>query len=69
MRTVDPASAQSAAEMIAAAGLDWWVEQHALEAVVGREYQALRLPVPRYVATVRGVGYRAASAGPGGERR
>ena len=24
---------------------------------------------PRYVATVRGVGYRAASAGPGGERR
>jgi len=53
VRTVDPASTQSAAEMIAAAGLDWRVEQHPLEAVVEREYQALRLPVPRYVATIR----------------
>jgi phage/plasmid-like protein (TIGR03299 family) len=53
VRTVDPASTQSAAEMIAAAGLDWRVEQHPLEAVVGREYESLRLPVPRYVATVR----------------
>lgn len=35
---------------IAAAGLDWRVEQHPLEAVIGREYQALRMPVPRYVA-------------------
>jgi phage/plasmid-like protein (TIGR03299 family) len=53
VRAVDPASTQSAAEMIAAAGLDWQVEHYPLEAVVGREYEALRLPVPRYVATVR----------------
>jgi phage/plasmid-like protein (TIGR03299 family) len=53
VRTVDPASTQSAAEMIAAAGLDWRVEQHSLEAVVEREYQSVRVPVPRYVATVR----------------
>lgn len=53
VRTVDPASTQSAAEMIAAAGLDWRVEQQPLEAVVEREGEALRMPVPRYVATVR----------------
>jgi phage/plasmid-like protein (TIGR03299 family) len=39
--------------MIAAAGLDWAVEQHPLEAVVEREYQALRVRVPRHVANVR----------------
>jgi phage/plasmid-like protein (TIGR03299 family) len=39
--------------MIAAAGLDWRVEQHPLEAVVEREYQPLRVPVPRHVANVR----------------
>src|SRR5438874_6058221 len=32
VRAVDPAATQSAAEMIAAAGLDWRVEQHPLEA-------------------------------------
>ncbi len=53
VRAVDPAVTQSAAEMIAAAGLDWRVEQHPLEAVVERECQSLRLPVPRHVANVR----------------
>src|SRR5213596_226735 len=53
VRAVDPAATQSAAEMVAAAGLDWSVEQHPLEAVVEREYQSLRLPVPRHVANVR----------------
>src|SRR5438034_2126435 len=53
VRAVDPAATQSAAEMIAAAGLDWRVEQHPLEAVVEREYQSQRLPVPRHVANVR----------------
>src|SRR5215212_7139608 len=53
VRAVDPAATQSAAAMIATAGLDWRVEQHPLEAVVEREYQALRLPVPRHVANVR----------------
>src|SRR6059058_2367393 len=53
VRAVDPAATQSAAEMIAAAGLDWRVEQHPLEAVAEREYQSLRLPVLRHVANVR----------------
>src|SRR5213080_1005288 len=53
VRAVDPAATQSAAEMVAAAGLDWSVEQHPLEAVVERESQSLRLPVPRHVANVR----------------
>src|SRR6266545_6291881 len=53
VRAVDPAATHSAAEMIAAAGLDWRVEQHPLEAVVEREHQSLRLPVPRHVANVR----------------
>jgi phage/plasmid-like protein (TIGR03299 family) len=53
LRTVDPQEAHDAAAMIAAAGLDWSVEQHPLEAVIGREYQTLRVPVPRHVANVR----------------
>jgi phage/plasmid-like protein (TIGR03299 family) len=53
VRSIDPVEAQDAASMIAAAGLDWWVEQHPLEAVVEREYQSLRVPVPRHVANVR----------------
>src|SRR5919106_3722889 len=53
VRSVDPEEAHDAASMIAAAGLDWWVEQHRLEAVVEREYQSLRVPVPRHVANVR----------------
>ena len=53
VRSIDPAQAQDAASMIAAAGLDWSVEQHPLEAVVEREYHALRVPVPRHVANVR----------------
>jgi phage/plasmid-like protein (TIGR03299 family) len=50
---VDPAATSSAAEMIGAAGLDWRVEQHPLEAVVERECQSQRLSVPRHVANVR----------------
>jgi phage/plasmid-like protein (TIGR03299 family) len=53
LRTIDPGAGHDAAAMIAAAGLDWTVEQHPLEAVVGREYQTLRVPVPRHVANVR----------------
>src|SRR5262245_34647782 len=53
VRAVDPNATSSAAEMIAAADLDWRVEQHPLEAVVEREYQTARLPVPRHVANVR----------------
>jgi phage/plasmid-like protein (TIGR03299 family) len=53
VRSVDPEEAHDAASMIAAAGLDWSVEQHPLEAVVEREYQSLRVPVPRHVANVR----------------
>jgi Domain of unknown function (DUF932) len=53
VRGVDPQEAHDAASMIAAAGLDWTVEQHPLEAVVEREYQSLRVPVPRHVANVR----------------
>jgi phage/plasmid-like protein (TIGR03299 family) len=53
VRTVDPAATHGAAEMIAAAGLDWQIEQHPLEAVVERESQSRRLPVPRHVANVR----------------
>jgi phage/plasmid-like protein (TIGR03299 family) len=48
-----PDEARDAASMVAAAGLDWQVEQHPLEAVVEREYQALRVRVPRHVANVR----------------
>lgn len=45
--------AWDAAAMIKAGGLDWTVEQHRLEAVVEREYQSTRVPVPRFVANVR----------------
>src|SRR5687767_5188033 len=53
VRSINPEEAHDAASMIAAAGLDWSVEQHPLEAVVEREYQSLRVPVPRHVANVR----------------
>jgi phage/plasmid-like protein (TIGR03299 family) len=53
VRSVNPEEAHDAASMIAAAGLHWTVEQHALEAVVEREYQSLRISVPRHVANVR----------------
>ncbi len=53
VRSVAPEEAHDAASMIAAAGLDWTVEQHPLEAVVEREYQSLRVRVPRHVANVR----------------
>lgn len=53
VRGVDPEQAQDAASMIAAAGLDWTVEQLPLEAVAEREYQSVRVPVPRHVANVR----------------
>ena len=50
LRTIRPDEARDAAAMIAAAGLDWTVEQHPVEAVVEREYQTLRVAVPRHVA-------------------
>jgi phage/plasmid-like protein (TIGR03299 family) len=50
---VVPEEASDAASMIAAAGLDWRVERHPLEAVVEREYQCVRVRAPRHVATVR----------------
>lgn len=53
LRTIDPGAAHDAAAMVAAGGLDWRVEQRPLEAVVEREYQTLRIPVPRHVANVR----------------
>src|SRR3954466_8712316 len=53
VRAVDPAATQSAAEMVAAAGLDWSVEQHPLEAVIDNSGGSLRLPVLRHVANVR----------------
>jgi phage/plasmid-like protein (TIGR03299 family) len=53
VRAVSPNASHSAAAMIAAADLEWRVEQHPLEAVVEREYQPLRVPVPRHVANVR----------------
>src|SRR4051794_27571167 len=53
VRAVDPGATHDAATMVAAAGLDWRVEQPPLEAVMEREYQSLRLPVPRHVANVR----------------
>ena len=53
LRTVRPDQAHDAAAMVAAASLDWTVEQHPLEAVVEREYQTLRVPVPRHVVNVR----------------
>jgi len=54
VHSVDPEEAHDAAAVISAAGLDWSVEQHRLEAVVEREYQSLREPVPRHVvANVR----------------
>ena len=39
--------------MIAAAGLDWTVEQYPLEAIVEHESESVRVPVPRHVANVR----------------
>jgi hypothetical protein len=48
-----PEEAQDAASMAAAAGLDWQVEQHPLEAVVEREYQSVRVRVPRHLANLR----------------
>jgi phage/plasmid-like protein (TIGR03299 family) len=53
VRGVDPEQAQDAASMVAAAQLGWSVEQHPLEAVVERESQSVRVPVPRHVANVR----------------
>ena len=53
VRSVDPGEAHDAASMIAAAGLDWGVEQHSLEAVVDSEQPPARVPVPRHVANVR----------------
>jgi len=53
IRTIDPGTPRDAAAMIAAAGLDWTVEQHPLEAVVASGDGTIRLPVPRHVANVR----------------
>ena len=40
--------------MIAAAGLDWTIEQHPLEAVVERGEETLRVRAPKHVANIRG---------------
>src|SRR4051812_17744526 len=53
VRRIDPEEVHDAASMIAAADLDWLVEQLPLEAVLEREHQASRVPVPRHVANVR----------------
>src|SRR4051794_163217 len=53
VRGVSPNEAQDSAAMVAAAGLDWTVEQHPLEALVEREGGTRRVPVPRHVANVR----------------
>jgi phage/plasmid-like protein (TIGR03299 family) len=53
VRAVNPDTSHSAATMIAAAGLDWIVERHPLEAVVEREGERLRVPVARHIANVR----------------
>jgi phage/plasmid-like protein (TIGR03299 family) len=53
LRTVQPDEARDAAAMVAAAGLDWTVEQHPLQAVVSRKCQTLRIAVPRHVANIR----------------
>ena len=53
IRDVSDDATRDAASMIAAAGLGWRVEQHPLEAVVEREQQSRRVPVPRHVANVR----------------
>lgn len=53
---VDSGQARTAAAMIATAGLAWTVEQHPLEAVLGKpddggEWE--RVPIPRIVPNVR----------------
>jgi hypothetical protein len=53
VRAVDPRATASAEAMIAAAGLGWTVDQHALEAVLDRGASAQRVPVPKHVANVR----------------
>ena len=53
VHSVNPDEAQDAASMIAAAGLDWTVEQYPLEAIVQDESESVRVPVPRHVANVR----------------
>jgi phage/plasmid-like protein (TIGR03299 family) len=53
VRAVNPDASHSAASMIAAAGLDWIVEQHPLQAVVERGNEPLRVVVDRHVANVR----------------
>ncbi|HEU6445190.1 MAG TPA: DUF932 domain-containing protein [Gaiellaceae bacterium] len=53
LRTIDPSETHDAAAMIAAAGLDWAVEQHQLEAVSEGDGHPRRVPVPRHVANVR----------------
>ena len=52
VQSVDPERAQDAASMVAAAQLGWTVEQHPLEAVVEREYQSVRVAVPRHATAV-----------------
>jgi phage/plasmid-like protein (TIGR03299 family) len=46
-------SAHTAAEAVEAAGLDWHVEQHPIEAVIEGDTPRTRLQVPRVVANVR----------------
>jgi phage/plasmid-like protein (TIGR03299 family) len=53
IRTVDPMATQSAEAMIVAAGLDWTVEQHPLQAVIAAGAETVRVPAPRHVANIR----------------
>jgi len=53
VRGVSPEEAQDSAAMVTAAGLDWAVEQHPLEALVECPDGTRRVPVPRHVANVR----------------
>src|SRR4051812_31930733 len=53
VRGVSADEAQDSAAMVAAAGLDWTVEQHLWEALVDRPGERRRVPVPRHVANVR----------------
>jgi phage/plasmid-like protein (TIGR03299 family) len=53
VHSVNPDEVQDAASMIAAAGLDWTVQQYPLETIVRDGSEVVRVPVPRHVANVR----------------
>jgi phage/plasmid-like protein (TIGR03299 family) len=53
VRAINPDASHRAASMIDAAGLDWIVEQHPLEAAIDRDGELSRVVVERHVANVR----------------